>query len=76
MAMRDLVAEIDSRATKMNRAERVRRIRELVAESRENKTFIQEFFPHLYLEAFPSASKSSASGPKGSGSSPLQSAGR
>ena len=41
-------------------AQRVRMIRELVGESRENEKFIRENFPDFYAEAFPAASKPSA----------------
>jgi hypothetical protein len=41
-------------------AVRVRMIRELVAESRENEAFIRQSFPDFYAEAFPAGSKPSA----------------
>jgi len=40
-------------------ADRKQKIRELVAESEENKKFIQKFFPEFYAETFSSRSPGS-----------------
>ncbi len=53
MAMEHLVAAIAAHTGKMTANERTRKVRELVAESKENETFIRQNFPELYAEAFP-----------------------
>jgi hypothetical protein len=76
MAMQDLVREINSRAKKMSKGERLRNIRDLVAESPENEEFIREYFPRLYEEALSSASRSVANAAKESGPSLSRCVGR
>jgi hypothetical protein len=53
MAEREAVELICEHALKLSKSERIQRTKELVAESEEGKTFIQQFFPGLYQEAFP-----------------------
>lgn len=76
MALSDLAHEIAARAGKMDRADRIKNIRDLVEESEENRKFIQEYLPQLYAEAFPSSSRSRVSATMESGSIPLQCAKR
>jgi hypothetical protein len=69
MAESDLIRALRMDYMKLAPSDRKKKIRELAAESRENKKFIREFFPEFYAEAWPSRSR--AAGRRlGSGSRP------
>jgi len=58
MAMEHLIAAISLRAKEMSAPERIAKVREMAAESKEDAAFIQAHFPELYREAFPSSRRS------------------
>lgn len=61
MAMKEFIEQVCLRAGNMTASERISRIRELVADSKEDLEFIQESFPELYREAFPPAKTAAGS---------------
>ena len=69
MAMEHLVAAVCLRAKGMTAPERIAKVRELAAESKDDAAFIQTHFPELYHEAFP-PSKRSRGVSRGSGWQP------
>ncbi|HME01293.1 MAG TPA: hypothetical protein VKM93_28770 [Terriglobia bacterium] len=58
MAIEHLVTAICRRAKKISLQDRVTKIRELAAESKEDAAFIRDHFPELYEEASPSSKRS------------------
>jgi hypothetical protein len=57
MAEADLIKALRQDYKKLDSADRRQKIREIAAESKENKKFIQKFFPEFYDEAFPSRAR-------------------
>lgn len=55
-----LVAALRKGYAALAPADRKQKIRELVAESEDNRKFIRKFFPNFYAEAFPSRSRGAA----------------
>jgi hypothetical protein len=60
MAEADLLKALRQDYKKLDSADRKQKIREIAAESKENKKFIQKFFPEFCAEAFPSRDRRAA----------------
>ena len=54
MSESSFIIDLRSDYKSLKPSERKRKIREVAAESEENKKFIKKFFPEFYAEAFPS----------------------
>ena len=53
MSEKTLIAALRRDYAKLDPADRKQKIRELIAESAENRTFIKNYFPEFYAEVYP-----------------------
>lgn len=57
MSENTLIAALRKDYAKLAPSDRKQKIRELVAESTENRTFIKNYFPEFYAEVYPARSR-------------------
>jgi len=62
MSEKTFIADLHADFKKLSASDRKKKIRELVADSEDNRNFIKEFFPEFYGEAFPSIFAPNATG--------------
>ena len=57
MSEKTLISALRRDYAKLDPADRKQKIRELVAESAENRNFIKSYFPEFYAEVYPARSR-------------------
>ena len=57
MSEKSLISALRRDYAKLDPSDRKQKIRELIAESAENRTFIKNYFPEFYAEVYPTRSR-------------------